>query len=332
VSVDAFNSPHRRYPGPKFRQGANVHHTIELAVPTDATDVVLADMCALEGVVQLSVERGASVKPAGDLVRAQVLNRDVDAVLAVASSAREYGAVSVATAEARSLVDETVARAIDDDIDEAPWEEFERSLRHHARINMNYLVLMAVGAAIAVAGLLSGSVSQALAMAAAGIIAPAFEPVAKLSVGLVRRSGYTVRRSLTSVGCGYLLLAVTGAVAYRVLYGLGIGSQGALAHSEEVHTVIEPSWADWLISAGGALAGVMIVTAYRHAVIAGALIALTLVPASALVGAALAAGDVVMALEALRRVAIDAALVVVLGAVVILVKQRRVHHNRAPRM
>lgn len=307
-----------------------VHHTIELAVPIRATEAVLAELAALEGVVQLSVERGASVKPSGDMVRAQVLNREVDAVLAIASRARRFGSVSVTTAEAQAVVDEHVARAIDDDVDEAPWEEIERSLRHHARMHWNYLVLMAFGAAIALAGLTSPSVPQALGLAAGAIIAPAFEPIAKLTVGMVRRSGYAVRRALIAIGGGYLFMALTGALVYWLLAGIGMAGHGSLVKSEGVKTVVEPTTADWLISACGALAGVVIVSAYRRAVIAGALMALALVPAATLVGAGLAAGDVIIALEALRRVAIDGALVIGLGGVVMLVKQRLVHRDRQP--
>jgi len=66
----------------------------------------------------------------------------------------------------------------------------------------------------------------------------------------------------------------------------------------------------------------------RHAVLAGALIALALVPAAALVGAGLAAGEAIMALEALRRVGLDVLLVIVLGGAVVLLKQHLIHHNR----
>ena len=94
--------------------------------------------------------------------------------------------------------------------------------------------------------------------------------------------------------------------------------------------ITHPTAADWLISACGAVAGLVIVSAFRHAVIAGALIALALVPAAALVGAGLAAGQVTMALEALQRVGLDSLLVIVLGGAVVLLKQRFVHRNRQP--
>ncbi|MDQ3906280.1 MAG: DUF389 domain-containing protein [Actinomycetota bacterium] len=309
-----------------------MHHTIEIAVPAKATEGVLAELEALEGVVHLSVVHGGSVKPPGDVVTAHVLNREVDAVLAVAAQARQSGSVSVTTAEAQSILDEHVARAIDDDVDESPWEEIERGLRHHGQLNRNFLALMGLGAVIAVAGLVSAPVPQALALAAAGIIAPAFEPVAKLAVGLVRGSWYAVRRALIAVSGGYVALAVVGALAYLLLHGFGLASPEMLVTSEGVKMVTHPTAADWLISACGAAAGVVIVSAFRHAVLAGALIALALVPAAALVGAGLAAGEIVMTLEALRRMGLDVLLVVGLGAAVVLLKQRLIHRNRQPLM
>jgi hypothetical protein len=48
------------------------------------------------------------------------------------------------------------------------------------------------------------------------------------------------------------------------------------------------------------------------------------------VGVGLAAGEIIMALQALRRVGLDALLVVALGGAVILLKQRLIHHNRHP--
>ena len=180
------------------------------------------------------------------------------------------------------------------------------------------------------AGLVSAPVPQALALAAAAIVAPAFEPVAKLTLGLIRGSWYATRRALASLAGGYVLLALVGALTYLILQGAGLTNPESLASSEGVKTVVDPTAADWFISAGGAAAGLVIFTAFRHAVIAGALIALALVPAAALVGAGLAAGEPTMALEALQRVGLDALLVVVLGSAVVLLKQRLVHGNRRP--
>jgi hypothetical protein len=79
-----------------------VHHTIEIAVPAKAAEGVLAELEVLEGVASLSVVCGASVKPPGDVVTVHVVNRDVDAVLAVAAQTRQPGPVSGSTAETQA--------------------------------------------------------------------------------------------------------------------------------------------------------------------------------------------------------------------------------------
>ena len=244
-------------------------------------------------------------------------------MLSTVDRAREHGPITVATVRTESVVATGAQEAIEDDADESPWEEFERTLRHHGRMSVNYLVLMALGGAIAVAGLLSPPVPQALALAASAIIAPAFEPVAKLGVALMRGRPLA-HRSRAGRPCwsATLILAAAGGVAFLVLRALGLAKPGVLASSEGVHMVMDPTAADWLVGAGGALAGLVIITSFREAVLAGALIALALVPAAGLVGVGLVAGDLEVALGGLKRAAADIGLVVVLGGAVVLVKDR----------
>lgn len=307
-----------------------MHHTVQLSVPKAATDEIVSTLTDMEGVLSVALERGASVKPPGDLVTVHSLNRAIDDVLVVARVAEERGPTAVATASVESLVVTGAQRMIEDDADESPWEEFERTLRHHGRISVNYLVLMALGGAVAIAGLVSPPVPQALALAASAVLAPAFEPVAKLAVALVRRSRYAVGRSVLALLVGYAALVAAGGVAFLVLRALGLASPKTIASSEGVHMVLDPTAADWLVGAGGALAGVVIITSFRQAVLAGALIALALVPAAALLGAGVVAGDLALVLGGLKRTALDMALVVGLGAVVIVLKDRFLHRGRVP--
>lgn len=307
-----------------------MHHQIDVTVPSSVADDVAAELARHDGVLALTRQQDGSVKPPGDVLNLHVLNRAIDDVLAIIERAREHGPITVATVRTESVVATGAQDAVEDDADESPWEEFERTLRHHGRISTNYLALMALGGAIAVAGLLSPPVPQALALAASAIIAPAFEPVAKLAVAILRGSLYRIRRSLVSVVVGYLVLAAGGGVAFLVMRALGMGRPEILAKSEGVHMVVDPTVADWLVGAGGALAGLVIITSFREAVLAGALIALALVPAAALVGIGVVSGDWTLALEGLQRTGADMALVVVLGGAVVLVKDRLHHGGRRP--
>lgn len=101
-----------------------MHHTIGVAVPSGsgsrravsaATDGLVARLEPLTGVVALVVERGASVKPAGDMVTVHVLDRTVNDVLVAAREAEEHGAVAITTSRIDGLLAGGDRGEIDDD-------------------------------------------------------------------------------------------------------------------------------------------------------------------------------------------------------------------------
>lgn len=306
-----------------------MHRTMEIAAAPAATEGLLRELQGIDEVVGLAVQRGASLKPPGDVVSVQVLNRGADAVLKAVAGARERGPVSVATAELASLSDPAHQDAVDRDVDEAIWEELETGLRHQGRVTSNFLALMALGGALATAGLVSDPVSQALALAAAAIVAPGFEPIAKLPLGLVLGRWKVVRRGLVSTLAGYAALAAAAAATFLLLRATtdAVTAEGLLANPG-VHHVAHPTGTALLVSACGALAGVVIQAAYRRSVIAGALVAMRVVDAAALAGVAVAIGDLGLALDALRRLGIDVALIVAAGLLVFGAKQAFFHRRR----
>ena len=78
----------------------------------------------------------------------------------------------------------------------------------------------------------------------------------------------------------------------------------------------------------GALAGMTMIVAYRHSVIAGPLIALAIVPAAAMVGVALAAGEPALVYQGAERFILDVVLIVVWGALVVALEQASVHRRK----
>ena len=58
-----------------------MQHTIEVAVPTADTDSVVRELEQLDDVISLSVYRGASIKPPGDVVSVHALNRGTDDIM-----------------------------------------------------------------------------------------------------------------------------------------------------------------------------------------------------------------------------------------------------------
>jgi hypothetical protein len=305
-----------------------LHRTIEITVPPSYTDEFVDKLGRLDQVISLSVVRGASVKPEGDVVTVHTLNREADEVLRLAETASEHGRVSVSTSELASLVDPEHKRKVAKDVDEALWEEVETGLRHQSRTTANYLLLMAVGGAIAATGFVVKSTPQAISFVAAAIVAPGFEPLAKVSVGLTLRRWDVAARALGSAALGYLVLAASAALLFLVLRLTGVATVGEFVGNHEVKSLADPEPRSMLLSACGALAGMVMLTSYRRYLLPGALIALLIIEAAALVGAALAAGEPGLAYGALVRFLITAVLVFAAGVLIVGLKQLIVHRRK----
>jgi hypothetical protein len=307
-----------------------MHRTLEITVPPATTDALSAELAELEVVIGLTVAKGASVKPAGDVLTVHVLNRGADEVLRRARAAvPAHNALSVITAEATSFISPADHQVVDSDQDEAIWEEMAAGLRHQGRITTNYLLLMALGGIICAVGLVSDPVPQAVAFVASAIIAPGFDPMTNVPLGLVLRRWRLVRHGLSSVLVGYAVLVAAAGLTIWVLVAAGETSEAKLAANSEVLNLVHPGFMELLVAGAGALAGVVTLAAFRRSFQAGPLIAMAFIPAAALIGAGLVVGRFDLALEGLERFGADWGFIVGLGVPFLWLKQRFLH-RRAP--
>ncbi|BCM91192.1 hypothetical protein IAD21_03056 [Abditibacteriota bacterium] len=306
-----------------------MHRTIQIALSSSATDQLLEELNALDGVIGLAVFSGASMKPEGDVVSVQVLNHTTDDVMRAVERAHQNGAqVSVSTAEIASLSDPEYAKNVEYDVDEASWEEMETGLRHQARITANYVALMFLGGAVAAIGLVENPVPQAVAFIASAMIAPGFEPLAKMPLGLVLWRPHLLSRGLLSALYGYLVLVIGAALMFGILRLANISSPEKLARNPEVMALGHPDLPSIAFSIIGGTAGMIMVAAYRRSVIAGPLLLLSIIPAAALIGAGAASASWPLMKQGIERLAIDVAIIWLTGTLVVALKQWLVHKRR----
>src|SRR4028119_2295609 len=95
-----------------------MHHTIELSVPSATTDALLEELKSNDNVISLSVNRGAAIKPEGDVLTVHVLNKGSDEVLQLLRRASEQGSASAATAELRDIIAAAHATTLAHDVEE----------------------------------------------------------------------------------------------------------------------------------------------------------------------------------------------------------------------
>ena len=306
-----------------------MHTEIEVIVPSSRTDELIKDLQQMDDVISLSVVREASIKPPGDVFTVHALNRGADEVLRLADAARKHGQVSVSTAELTSLIDPEHERKVADDVDEALWEEVETDLRHQGKLTTNYIGLMALGGAVAATGFAAESSSQAISFVAASIIAPGFEPLAAIPIGLALRRWAVVGRGLQPAAGGYLALILSAALTFLALRVSGVVMVEEFTINTEVRNLAEPGLREILVSGCGALAGMVMLLSRRHYLTPGALVALLVIEASALIGVSLAAGESGLMLEGAKRFGLDVLLIVAGGVPIVVLKQALVH-RRAP--
>lgn len=86
-----------------------------------------------------------------------------------------------------------------------------------------------------------------------------FEPLAKIPMGLALRRWDVARRGLMSAGAGYLALIIAAALAFLVLRLTGVTTAEEFLVNPEVETIASPTLRDILVSACGAVAGMLMV-------------------------------------------------------------------------
>lgn len=305
-----------------------MHRTILISLPPDDSRALSDKLAALETVIGVSLSKGVSIKPPGDVITVNVLNKGADDVLKLVGASAENNELSITTHEVASFIDPKKSETVADDVDEAIWEEMQTGLRHQGRITTNYLLLMALGGAICAVGLVSEPVPQAIAFAASGIIAPGFEPLAKVPLGIVLgRWSVAVRGAFSSL-VGYAVLIASAALVMFILLQTGSAEVAELVKNPEIENIAYPTLKELIVSGAAAFAGIVIISAYRRSVIAGALIALIIIPAAASVGAGLAAGEQQIAFNGLERLGIDVLFIVGAGLLVFWLKQTLVHRRK----
>ena len=90
---------------------------------------------------------------------------------------------------------------------------------------------------------------------------------------------------------GYPVLALSAALVFLALLLAGVSTIEEFVGNTEVETLVHPTLREMFLSASGAVAGVIMMTSYRLYLIPGALIALEIIEAAAMIGMALVAGE-----------------------------------------
>jgi hypothetical protein len=305
--------------------------TIELTIPASRTDAFLTDLRAVE-TTAIRLQRGASLEPVGDLVTLGVANAQLGEIMRIADRydlGRE-GGVTMTTSIPLSVVTPAYT-SLTREVGATTWEELELSIGEDSTMRGDRTLVMAIAGVIAGLGIVSGTLHVVIG---AMVIAPGFQPFARLVLGMINRSG-AWRGGLIDVLRAYGALVAGATLAALLSLGFGVDALDGDADSYFAADALVTYWSTttWpgvAVGAAAALCGGILVTLNRTVLTAGVMVALALVPSISLVPMALVAGEVAVAGAALLRFAIEVALVLG-GTFVVFAYKRRQDGRRVTR-
>lgn len=298
--------------------------TIQVSLPQGKTKLLLDELSNSSGVVGISLLRGASLKPSGDLLMINATNEGLKEVLTILAKQDVGRNGSVLTSEPQSLVSPSSQDQIDQETNEASWPEIAALLRRETNLSSNYLIAMFLSGVIAAAGLWTDTVHIVVG---AMVIAPGFEPIIRVPFGVLSRERWSWRQGLSSTAAGYAALIFGAAMALLLLSSLG-SSEASLEDRHWVQYWSSVKASSVLIALAAGAAGAAIIAAQRSVLSAGVMIALALIPSASIVGMALASGNLGLAGSGASRWLVDA-LCVVLGGGLVLSLKRCFQHSGA---
>jgi hypothetical protein len=167
---------------------------------------------------------------------------------------------------------------------------------------------------------------------AAMLIAPGFEPLARIGLG-IGAGGGGVRRGSRSTVKSYVAMVLGGLVMGLILPPLGVPVPEGKASSYLAKGVLLEHWATFTATSVAssiirAFGGAVLVAAKRSTLTSGVMVAMALIPAASAMALGIAAWDGAMFGKALLRWLADVGFVVV-GASVIFPWKRWHPHKRS---
>lgn len=303
---------------------------VSISLPAGRSAELAQALRGIDGALAIRLHRAVSLEPQGDLVEAEVLDRSLPAVMRLAD---DFGlgrdsSVSLTTSAPASVVSAGSRAAVLRDTSTSSWEEAELTLGRESTMTAAKTVVMALAGMIAAAGAVTGALHVVVG---AMIIAPGFEPLVRVALGLVHRQR-SWRDGLVDAARGYgaLLLGAAAAGGVLTLAGTPLPAGGATYHPGEALLTYwtTTSWSSVLVSAAAAVAGALLVVTRRAVLTAGVMVALALVPALALAATATLAGAWDALGRALVRWLVD--VVLVIGGSALVLQQKRRLDGRAP--
>ena len=307
---------------------------VRVTSPSDLTDRVVAVFEEDPAVSSLAVLRGASVRPAGDVVLADVAR---EAANEVVDQLESLGLPQVGTVHVDPVTTwvsqaglESERRTPGSSADAVVWAEVTQRAYEESELNWTYVAFMTL--ATLLAGIAIVLDSQILVIGAM-VLGPEFVAVAALGLALVRRRGGLFVLALRTLVVGFGVAIVITTLAALAARALGwIVVDDVTGPRPDTAFIYTPDKWSFIVAIIAAAAGVLSLTSARVGGLSGVFISVTTVPAAGNVALGLAFGLAVEVSGSALQLLVNITAMAVAGWLTLTVQQlvwrRMAHHRR----
>lgn len=265
---------------------------LRIAAPADLTDRVLELLSDHPAVSSLSAIRGASLKPVGDVVLADVAREAANDVI---DRLRDLGVHREGTVHIEPVRAWLSQRGLDADqrapgssADAVVWADVTQQAYEESELNWTYLSFMTLATVIAAIAIVLDS--QVLVIGAM-VLGPEFGAIAALGVALVRRRGSLFALAARTLVLGFAIAILLTTVAALAAGALGwVSLRDVTGPRPQTGFVYTPDKWSFIVAVVAAAAGVLSLTSARVGGLSGVFISVTTVPAAGNIGLAMAFG------------------------------------------
>jgi uncharacterized hydrophobic protein (TIGR00271 family) len=252
-----------------------------------ATDLLLAS----SAVSSLAVLPGASVRPAGSLLMAEVAREATDQLVddLIAMGVHREGIIQlepVRTWVSRPGL-EAERRTPGFSSDAVVWPEVTQQAYEDSELSWTYASFIALATLIASVAIVTDS--QVL-MIGAMVLGPEFGAVAAVGLALVRRRHHLLRTALRTLVLGFVIAIGFALVAALVGRALGWVTLTDLVSRTSTDFIYSPNRWSLIVALIAGAAGVLSLTSEKAGAMAGVFISVTTIPAAGNVALGLAFG------------------------------------------
>ncbi|WP_031465713.1 DUF389 domain-containing protein [Sciscionella sediminilitoris] len=297
---------------------------LRVVCPREHSDEVVRLLDGHAGVAHLVRLPDAVLRPAGDLIEADVARESADDVLALLcdlgvdhSGGITLENIDTAMSDAADAAEE---RAPGEGADAVVWEELISRTGEESRLTATYVAFVTLACMLAAVGVVTDS---PVTIVGAMVVGPEFGPLAAIAVGLVGKRWDLVRRALLALVAGFAFaMAVTGVCAW-LGERFGLFTIEKVMHAAQVDFIYRVGPFSLIVALLAGAAGMLSMTSAKSAALVGVFISVTTIPAVGYAVIAAVTGQWGRFGGSLGQLAVNLLGIVVAATAVLLLRKRR---------